>query len=34
VYAWEEVWKWVWDPGREKGEGVAEAEGNAGGVGS
>jgi hypothetical protein len=32
--AWEEVWEQVWDGGgEEKGEGVARAEGNVGGVG-
>jgi hypothetical protein len=32
--AWEEVWEWVWDAGgQKKGERVAGAEGNVGGVG-
>jgi hypothetical protein len=34
-HAWEEVWEQVWDAGGvEKCEGVAGAEGKAGGVGS
>jgi hypothetical protein len=31
---WEEVWEWIWNAvGEEKGEGIAGAEGNVGGVG-